>query len=355
VIETRILDQRFDGIAPAPPDGAMRWVSCVAPTPEELAALQREFDIHPLAIEDIQTRNQRPKVDEYGDQLFVVLFAVSKLPGTHEVMLSEVHVLVGPHHIVTFTDRDVPVISNLGRVCGKRAEILASSPGKLFYRLCDAVIDSFFPVIDDLQVGLDDLETAIVERADQSTVRDIFEIKRELNTLRRVLGPQRDLLQGLSGPHGPLLGGEAQLYLRDVYDHAVRIVEQVDSYRDIVTTALDVYLTSVSNRLGEQTKRLSVVATIFLPLTFLTGFFGQNFGFLVGNIQDQRAFFLGLSLEVVSIVVIWYVVHRTTMSARPLSGADRAPTRLRLVSLRPRRSVPYMNVDILRKDPPKTP
>jgi magnesium transporter len=262
---------------------------------------------------------------------------------------------VGPHHIVTFTDRDVPVISNLGRVCGKRAEILASSPGKLFYRLCDAVIDSFFPVIDDLEVALDDLETAIVERADQSTVRDIFEIKRELNTMRRVLGPQRDLLQGLSGPHGPLLGGEAQLYLRDVYDHAVRIVEQVDSYRDIVTTALDVYLTSVSNRLGEQTKRLSVVATIFLPLTFLTGFFGQNFGFLVGNIQDQRAFFLGLSLEVVSIVVIWYVVHRTTMSARPLSGADRAPTRLRLVSLRPRRSVPYMNVDILRRDPPKTP
>jgi magnesium transporter len=335
VIETRIGDRRVDGIAPAPEGGGMRWVISVAPAPAELEELARVFHIHPLAVEDIQNRNQRPKVDEYGDQLFVVLFAVRTHPDSRHVSLSEVHVLVGPDYVVTVTDEEVPAISSLAALCSRLEAVLGKGPGRLFHRICDAVIDSFFPVIDDLESTLDELETAIVERADQSTVRDIFDLKRELTTMRRVLGPQRDLLAGLAGPHGPLLGGEAQLYLRDVYDHAVRIVEQVDSYRDIVTTALDVYLSSVSNRLGEQTKRLSMVATIFLPLTFLTGFFGQNFGYLISSIATPQAFVIGLGIEVVSVGTIWYVVQRTTVGARPLSGADRP--RARLTVARPRR------------------
>jgi magnesium transporter len=338
VIETHVGDRRVDGIAPASEGGGMRWVVSVAPTPPEIEELARAFHIHPLAVEDIQNRNQRPKADEYGDQLFVVLFAVYSHPDSRHVSLSEVHVLVGPDYVVTVTDEEIPAISRLAGLCSRLETILGKGPGRLFHRICDAVIDSFFPVIDDLENTLDELETSIVDRADQATVRDIFDLKRELTTMRRVLGPQRDLLQGLAGPHGPLLGEEAQLYLRDVYDHAVRIVEQVDSYRDIVTTALDVYLSSVSNRLGEQTKRLSVVATIFLPLTFLTGFFGQNFGYLVSSIQTPQAFAIGLSIEVVSVVTIWYVVHRTTMAAHPLSGAVRPRARVTIGRPRLRRT-----------------
>ena len=319
MIETRAGDQQLEGIA-NPPNATMRWVICVDPTPGEVDELAAAFDIHPLAVEDIQTRNQRPKVDEYEDrrQLFVVLFAAVRTGDGHQVTLHEVHVLVGPDYVVTVTDADVPVIGDLATLCGRRDDILAKGPGKLFYRLCDAVVDSYFPVLDDMDAVIDDLETSIIERADQSTVREIFDVKRELNVMRRVLGPQRDLLQGLAGPHGPLLGGEGQLYLRDVYDHAVRIVEQVDSYRDIVTSALDVYLSSVSNRLGEQTRRLSVMATIFLPLTFFTGFFGQNFGVLVNGIQSREAFVIGLSAEIVSVACIWYAVRRATIGARPL-------------------------------------
>jgi magnesium transporter len=334
VIETRTRDRRYPGIA-SPPDAPMRWVICVEPTPEEVEELAVAFHIHPLAVEDIQTRNQRPKLDRYGDQLFVVLFTAVRQGDTAHVRLSEVHVLVGPDYLVTVTDEEIPVISDLATLCGRRDDILASGPGRLFYRLCDAVIDSYFPVLDDLNAAIDELETAIIERADQKTIRDIFEIKRELSVMRRVLGPQRDLIQGLAGPHGPLLGEEAQLYLRDVYDHAVRIVEQVDAYRDIVSSALDVYLSSVSNRLGEQTKRLSIVATIFLPLTFLTGFFGQNFGFLIQVIQTPRAFAIGVSAEVVSAVLIFYIARRTTMRARPLP-ADTARRRPVLTVGRPR-------------------
>ena len=339
MIETRAGDQLLEGIA-NPPNATMRWVLAVDPSPAEVDELAAAFNIHPLAVEDIQTRNQRPKVDEYEDrkQIFVVLFAAVRSRDGGHVHLREVHVLVGPDYVVTITDVDIPAISSLASLCGRRDDILVRGPGKLFYRLCDAVIDSYFPVLDDLDGTMDDLENAIIERADQSTVREIFSVKRELNLMRRVLGPQRDLLQGLAGPHGPLLGEEAQLYLRDVYDHAVRIVEQVDAYRDILTSALDVYLSSVSNRLGEQTRRLSVMATIFLPLTFFTGFFGQNFGILVSAIQSREAFIVGISVEVVSVACIWFVVRRATMRARPLpSEAAQRPV-LKLGRARLRRA-----------------
>jgi magnesium transporter len=324
VIETRVGDRRLEGIA-SPPGATMRWILCVDPTPGEVDELATAFDIHPLAVEDIQTRNQRPKVDLYEDrhQIFIVLFAAVRHADGGHVTLREVHLLVGADYVVTVTDCPVPVVDSLASLCERREDILAKGPGKLVYRLCDSIIDSYFPVLDDLDGAIDDLETAIIERADQSTVRDIFGIKRELNVMRRVLGPQRDLFQGLAGPHGPLLGGEAQLYLRDVYDHAVRIVEQVDAYRDIVTSALDVYLSSVSNRLGEQTRRLSVMATIFLPLTFFTGFFGQNFGFLVNNITSRAAFAIGLGVEAVSVAVIWFAARRATMAAHPLPSERR--------------------------------
>lgn len=337
MIETRCGDSRYPGLT-APPGAEMRWVVCVDPSPEEIEELAAAFRLHPLVVEDIQNRDQRPKVDEYGDQLFVVLYAAHL--GDTEVTLREVQLLVGPDYLVSVSEGEIPVISGLADLCGRRDDILTTGPGRLFYRLCDAITDSYFPVLDDLDGRIDDLETTIIERADQETVRDIFSIKRELNVMRRVLGPQRDLLQALAGPHGPLLGDEARLYLRDVYDHGVRVVEQVDAYRDIVTSALDVYLSSVSNRLGEQTRRLSVVATIFLPLTFFTGFFGQNFGFLVNHIDTPVAFAVGLSVEVVSVAMIWYVVRRSTMTARPvpadLPRRPRSRVRAPLRQRRPR-------------------
>ena len=333
MIATYLPGRRVEGLAPAEPGGT-RWVQCVEPTPEEIDRLTREFHIHPLAVEDIQNRNQRPKVDDYGAQLFVVLFAAVRRTAGGPVHLVEVHVLVSAESIVTICDIPVPALSALGDLCCRRPDIV-STTGGAFHRICDAVIDSFFPVLDELQTAIDDLETSIVERADRTTVREIFDIKRELNVMRRVLGPQRDLLQGLAGPHGPLLGPEAQLYLRDVYDHAVRIVEQVDADRDIVTTGLDVYLSSVSNRLAEQTRRLSVVASIFLPLTFFTGFFGQNFGWLIRHVDSTAAFAVGVTCEILSVAIIWVVVRRLTMGARPVP--DQPGRRRRLIVRPPRR------------------
>jgi magnesium transporter len=243
---------------------------------------------------------------------------------------------------VTVTDKPVPALRALAERCHSRPELAQAAEGVLFYRVCDATIDSYFPVMDALDAEIDELETNIVERADASTVRDIFTLKHDLNMLRRVLGPQRDLIQGLAGPRGTRLGAETQLYLRDVYDHALRIVEELDTYRDLITGSLDVYLSSVSNRLGEQTRRLSVVATIFLPLTFFTGFFGQNFAFLVGEITSTEAFVIGMVAMGVSVAIIYVIIQRTTRAAPPLPPAPprRATRNLLRISLAPRVSSP---------------
>lgn len=323
MIEVRVNGALLDALPPAEEvlglrSGGLVWVDAVGPSDTEIGWLRDAFSLHPLVVEDIVNFNERPKVDEYPDYLFTVLIGAFKEAAGGPLRLAEIHVITGENFLVSVTDAPVPAIRALANRCHARPELAQAAAGLLFYRICDAAIDSFFPIVDALDSEIDSLETSIVERADSDTVRDIFTLKHDLQVLRRVLGPQRDLVQSLAGSHGPRLGSEPQLYLRDVYDHAVRIVEEVDSYRDIVTGALDVYLSSVSNRLGEQTRRLSVVATIFLPLTFFTGFFGQNFALLVTTISTDQAFYIGMALMSVSVAIIYSVIRRLTTSSRPL-------------------------------------
>ena len=300
-------------------DRELLWLDVAAPDPADITYLRDALRLHPLVVEDLEHRNQRPKVDEYPHYLFVVLFGMDREGG--EIELTEVHVLLGDGWLATASDREVPALRQLWSACDKRPEITGHGPSALFHKLCDALVDSMFPVLDDVDDEIERVENNIIERADETTVRDIFALKRDLNRLRRVIGPQRDLFQVLAGPRTPRLDAEAQLYLRDVYDHAVRMVEQVDAYRDIVTGALDVYLSSVSNRLGEQTRRLTIVATIFLPLTFLTGFFGMNFGVLVSGISTRTAFIAGLCVMAASVPVVLLVSQRLTASAQPVPAA----------------------------------
>jgi magnesium transporter len=302
------------------PTQGMLWLDVARPEPGDIAWLSRALQLHPLVVEDLEHRNQRPKMDEYPELLFVVLFGTLR-DESGELSLCEVHILLGDGWLVTVSEAEIPSLRQLWGACDKRPEILSSGPTGLFYRLCDALVDSVFPILDSVDDDIDRIENNIIERADETTVPDIFRLKRELNVLRRVLGPQRDLLQQLAGPRTPRLDQDAQLYLRDVYDHAVRMVEQVDSYRDIVTGALDVYLSSVSNKLGEQTRRLTIVATIFLPLTFLTGFFGMNFAFLVGSIATRTAFVAGVAAMALSVPVVLWVSQRFTANVRPVPAA----------------------------------
>jgi magnesium transporter len=183
----------------------------------------------------------------------------------------------------------------------------------LLYRLIDGLVDSFFPILGEFDDRIDDLENAIFERADDQQLQEIFAMKRLLVGMRKVVSPQRDTFARLAGGIGELPGfsPEDQRYFRDVYDHLIRISDLIDSYRDLLTGAMDVYLSTVSNRLNAVMKQLTVIATIFLPLAWLTGFFGQNFGWMVSHIGRWETFVgLGIGSEVLVILAMVYLFRR---------------------------------------------
>jgi magnesium transporter len=315
----------LDGIMPSA--GRVLWIHCEVPDDAEIRLIASRFHVHPLAVEDLRNSNQRPKLDDYGDQLFVVLFGAIKV-ADESIALAEVHFLIGDNYLVTVTTDPMPAIETLEKQLDRRPELCGNSPDMMFYRICDTLVDSVFPLLDHIGAQIDEVEDEVLENPDRQTLRTIFGLKRDLLTLRRVTGPQRDLLQSLTSPRTRRIGDETQLFLRDVYDHTVRIAEEVDSFRDLVSGSLDAYLTSISNRLGEQTRRLTVVATIFLPLTFLTGFFGMNFAFLVGHIDTPLAFFIGLAVMAVSVPSLVVVVTRLNRQAPPLPPEARAMGRI---------------------------
>jgi magnesium transporter len=326
-LDGRLLDTvhgvaDLDKVHPKP--GEVLWVHCEVPDDAEIDAIAAHFHVHPLAVEDLRNSNQRPKLDDYGDQLFVVLFGAIRVEDG-SIALAEVHFLIGDDYLVTVTTERMPAIVALEKQLDLRPELCAVPPDMVFYRICDSLVDSVFPLLDHIGTKIDNVEDAVLENPDRDTLRTIFGLKRDLLTMRRVTGPQRDLLQSLTSPRTPRIGNETQLFLRDVYDHTVRIAEEVDSFRDLVSSSLDAYLTSISNRLGEQTRRLTVVATIFLPLTFLTGFFGMNFAFLVGHIATPLAFFIGLGVMAISVPSLVLVVTRLNRRAAALPAEHRTP------------------------------
>jgi len=181
-------------------------------------------------------------------------------------------------------------------------------PGLLLYRIIDALVDSFFPILADFDDRIDELENQTFLNATDAQLQEIFQMKRLLVGMRKAITPQRDMFASLSGGVAQLPGmtEEDERYFRDIYDHLIRISDLIDTYRDLLTSSMDVYLSTVSNRLNAVMKQLTIMATIFLPLSFVTGFFGQNFGWMIGHIKSPALFFgLGIGLEIVTVAALF--------------------------------------------------
>ncbi len=283
------------------------WLDLVDPGDEQLAALGERFGWHLLALEDMQHFGQRPKLDRYEEQMLLVFYGVRSTPDPvdEEPRLVEVHVMVSGGWVVTVRRERCTELDELRR----RVAADASRDEELVvYRIFDALTDTFFPVLEAVDDAIDALEDAIVLKPDDEQLQRLFRLKRRLVVLRRVITPQRDLAARTIGEIADLPGLESGTrdYFRDVYDHLIRISDLVDSYRDLLTGAMDVYLSTVSNRLNVVMKQLTLVATVFLPITALTGFFGMNFGYLVRHITGATAFFVfGVGGALASIVVLY--------------------------------------------------
>jgi magnesium transporter len=282
------------------------WLDLTDAGVDESRQLEELFGFHPLALEDMLKRDQRPKLEDYGDYVFLVYYGAGRTAG--EVRLEEVHAFLSGGYLVTSHRHPCPALEEV------RSRLSQQEPRSeqfVVYRVIDGLTDSFFPVLDRVDGEIERLEDEIFDRSHPEQLERITRLRRELVELRRVVAPQRDLLaRGIDEiVEIPGLEADSRTYFRDVYDHSIRIADQIDSYRDLVAGARDAYLSVVSNRLNQITKQLTVVATIFLPLSFLVGFFGQNFKWLVVNISSAADFWvLGIGSLVLSVVglLIWF-------------------------------------------------
>jgi magnesium transporter len=285
------------------------WLDIEAPDDADYELLEKTFNFHPLTIEDIRHQDQRPKVDEYPDYNFSVLF-VAELAGD-EIVLREHHLFVGEHYLITVHQEPSAQLKELQDRVHKSPELAHGKPSFLTYLAIDTLVDATFPVLDQLDDVVDALEDDITEKATRASLRRIYNLKHTVSELRRFLGAQRDVFQKLITHGIHLQQDDMTLYYRDVYDHLIRQYETADALRDLLTGAMDVYLSTVSNRLNETTKALTVIASLFLPLSFLTGFYGMNFAYLVNVLESPYiAFALGVLTMAVSVAIQLYFFRR---------------------------------------------
>ncbi len=310
----------------------------------EFALLRDAFHFHPLALEDAAQFGQRPKLDSYDDFAFLVVFG----PG-HADHLVEVHCFCAQNFLVTVHRRPCPSIDEV-----RRRMQIATAPANgvvmVLYRVVDVLVDGYFPVLATLDDQIDDLEDDILQAPTDEQLGRLFDMKRSLIVLRKVVTPERDLFATLvsSADVVPGMTVEYERYFRDVYDHLIRVSDLVDSYRDLLSGALDTHLSTVSNRLNVVMKQLTIIATVFLPLSFLTGFFGQNFGWMIGRITSFSAFWavgVGSQIVVAAALLVmfrrrgWLSSDGTVPAAVPAQRTRPMMTHMRWLALHPIKSM----------------
>ena len=246
--------------------------------PEVMAEIGRRFKLHPLVLEDILNTNQRPKIDDYGDYLFMVARFFEVDGDSHQIGSDQVSLILGPNFVLSFQERPSgrfdPVRERLRK---DRGQIRKLGADYLAYSLLDAIVDRYFTILEDIGERTEELEDTMLERPRPGSLQTVHQLKRETLNLRRSIWPLREVINSLTRADERFFRPETRPYLRDVYDHTVHAIESLEANRDVIAGMLDIYLSAVSNRVNQEVRALTVVAVIFMPATLISGIFGMNF------------------------------------------------------------------------------
>jgi len=259
-----------------PGSGVYVWADLAEPTEADGRVLREVFGIHDLAVEDALGETHHPKVETYDGLLYVVLHGINFHASEHAFDTHDTDFFVSERFLVTVHDGKRRSIAHVADLCGKSGHILAEGPMALMHRIMDTMVGHYHPEVDELEEWLDDLERQVLESPNQSLTSEILAVKRDITGLRRIVIPQRDVLGRLSRREFDLIGQEVAYRFRDVYDQIVRLSDDAIIFQDRVTGILDAHLASVSIQLAQTSKLIAVVATLFGPLTVLTGLYGMN-------------------------------------------------------------------------------
>lgn len=239
------------------------------------------FGIHPLVLEDIVNTAQRPKTEDYGDYLFVVVKMMYLDIKGGDIVSEQMSFILGPNYVISFQEKEGDVFDTIrDRIRGKKGRIRKMGADYLAYSLLDAIIDNYFVILEQVGINVETLEDRLMSNVDQSMARSIHTIKRNMIFLRKQIWPLREVISSLQRNETKLVKKTTVVYLRDVYDHTIQVIDTIESFRDTLSGLHDIYLSSISNRMNEIMKVLTIFAAIFIPLTFIAGVYGMNFEFM---------------------------------------------------------------------------
>lgn len=291
-----------------PESGTYVWADVAEPTVADGVLLHDVFGIHELAVEDALSDTLHPKVEAYGDLLYVVLHGINFHASEHAFDTHDTDFFLTSQFLVTVHDGRRRSIAHVSDLCGKSGHILAEGPVALMHRIVDTMVDHYHPEVNALEEWLDDLERQVLETPTDSLMGEILAVKRDIRSLRRIVTPQRDVMGRLARREYELISQELAYRFRDVYDQLVRLADDATSFQDRVSGVLDAHLASVSIQLAQTSKLIAVVATLFGPLTVLTGIYGMNVPIphLPGGPETQFWWVLGLMVGASMAMFAWF-------------------------------------------------
>jgi magnesium transporter len=307
------VEATVDAVRQAIADGTFFWLDLEDVDAEASQLLRQDFGFHPLAVEDAEHFGQRPKIDDFETFTY---FVVHGAQADDSSVTLEVHLFYAQGRIVTVHHAAAGCLAEARARLGRhRASELSPPSVSILYVVVDTLVDSFFPVLSTFDDRIDELEDEILKTPTEEQLGELFDMKRTLVALRKVVTPERDMFATLLSGVNTLPGmtTDDERYFRDLYDHLIRISDLVDSYGDLLTGAMDTHISTVSNRLNVVMKQLTIIATVFLPLSFLTGFFGQNFAVLTNHFLNHAWVFwiFGIALDLAAVVglLVWFRVR----------------------------------------------
>ena len=249
--------------------------------PEIIEQVGKSFGLHPLVAEDIASTGQRPKMEDFDDYIFVVLRMLRFDGNENEAKTEQMSIIFGRDFVVSFQEREGDVFDHIReRLRNNKGRLRKMGADYLAYSLIDSIVDNYFMVLEKLGETIEDIEDRLVTNPTSETLQTIHDLKREMIFLRKSVWPLREVINRLERSESALINKSTFVYLRDVYDHTIQVMDAVETFRDMLSGMLDIYLSSVSNRMNEVMKVLTVIATIFIPLTFVAGIYGMNFRYM---------------------------------------------------------------------------
>ncbi|TCK64860.1 magnesium transporter [Winogradskyella wandonensis] len=277
---------------------------------QEISNIGNQYNLHPLVLEDITHTSQRPKIDEYEDYIFVVL-KMLYYDEKEQIVVEQVSFILGKNYVLTFQEAEGDVFDTIReRLRENKGRIRGLKSDYLMYALIDAVVDNYFSVIETLGNKIEDLETELFSGNTREDINiEIQQLKREILKVRRAIFPLREIISRIEKSENSLINKRTITYYRDVYDHLIQVSENIDIYREMIWSLMDMYMTTISNKMNEVMKVLTIIATIFIPLTFIAGIYGMNFEY-IPELDYRYSYFILWGIMIVLFVGMLYYFRR---------------------------------------------